>query len=249
VWASRSGTERDALRMLSGMDVDAAEAAVLLQGRTDVPLGLEELVTNPYHAATCTYGQPEHVSFSTVDRACFPGEGADWQPLVGTIADLTEHQDGRRVEALLTDVLEAAGRAGDTLLSQDEALRASATYPLVRPPQLNAWTLESLGLASAALRGEEAWPIVSVDLADGSPGPETRPLRVHLPGHPQQDHRAARPGPKTGRSSPPPAPAPLAPPRSTATSSGPTAATSWRSRCATTPARSEPRSRPTSRIR
>jgi hypothetical protein len=235
--------------MLSGMDVDAAQAAVLLQGRTDVPLGLEELVTNPYHAATCTYGQPEHVSFSTVDRACFPGEGADWQPLVGTIADLTEHQDGRRVEVLLTDVLEAAGRAGDTLLSQDEALRASATYPLVRPPQLNAWTLESLRLASAALRGEEAWPIVGVDLADGSPGPETRPLRVHLPGHPQQDHRAARPGPKTGRSSPPPAPAPLAPPRSTATSSGPTAATSWRSRCATTPARSEPRSRPTSRIR
>jgi hypothetical protein len=170
VWASRSETERDALRMLSGMDVDATQVAVVLDGRTDVPVDLGQLVTNPYFAATCTYGQPEHISFSTVDRACFPGEGADWEPLVATIADITEHQDARRVEALLTEVLETAGRDGDTLLSQEEAVQAAARYPLVRPPQLTVWTLESLRLASTELRGEDAWPIVGVDLADGTPG-------------------------------------------------------------------------------
>jgi len=170
VWASRSQGERDALRLLSGMDIDTTQAAILLNGRADVSIDVADLVADPYNASICTYGQPEHISFSTVDRACFPGEGADWQPLVPAIAGISEHQDKRRIQALMTDVLEAAGRAGDTLLSQQEVIDAANTYLLARPPQLTAWTLESLQLASADLRTGDTWPIVGVDLADQQPG-------------------------------------------------------------------------------
>jgi AAA domain/UvrD-like helicase C-terminal domain len=170
VWSRRSGVQRDALRVLSGMDVSAGQVEALLNGRTEVPVDVEQLVDDPYLASVCTYGQREHVPFSTVDHACFPGDGADWEPLAARIADITDHQDGRRVQALLVDVLEAAGVRGDTLLTQSEALAAATGYNLARPPQLTTWTLEALGLDSASLRGSDAWPIVGVELARGEPG-------------------------------------------------------------------------------
>ncbi len=170
VWSRRNDVERNALRVLSGMDVSAGQVEALLDGRTEVPVDVEQLVDDPYLASVCTYGQREHIPFSTVDRACFPGEGADWEPLVARIAGITDHQDERRVQALLVDVLEAAGVRGDTLLTQSEALLAATGYNLARPPQLTKWTLEALNLDSAALRSSDAWPIVGIDLAGGEPG-------------------------------------------------------------------------------
>jgi hypothetical protein len=170
IWARRSAVERDALRMLSGMDLSAGQVETLLTGKTDVPVTAEHLVGDPYLAAICTYGQLEHVPFTTVDRACFPGDGADWEPLVARIADITDHQDERRIQALLVDVLEAAGARGDTLLMQSEALAEASTYNLVRPPQLTDWTLEAANLDSASLRGDDAWPIVGVQMEENTPG-------------------------------------------------------------------------------
>jgi hypothetical protein len=170
VWSRRSDVERNALRMLSGMDVSARQVEILLDGRTEVPMDIEQLVDDPYLASVCTYGQLEHIPFSTVDRACFPGEGAEWEPLVARIADITDHQDERRIQALLADVLEAAGVRGDTLLTQSEVVLAATRYNLARPPRLTEWTLEALNLDSAALRGSDAWPIVGVELAGGELG-------------------------------------------------------------------------------
>jgi hypothetical protein len=170
IWSRRSGVERDALHMLSGMDVSAGQVEALLNGHTEVPLDVEQLVDDPYLASVCTYGQREHVPFSTVDRACFVGEGADWEPQVARIAGITDPQDERRVQALFVDVLEAAGIRGDTLLTQSEALLAATGYGLARPPQLTEWTLEALNLDSASLRGSDAWPIVGVEMAGGEPG-------------------------------------------------------------------------------
>jgi hypothetical protein len=89
---------------------------------------------------------------------------------VARIASINDHQDERRVQALLVDVLEAAGVRGDTLLTQSEALLAATQHKLARPPRLTDWTLEALNLDSAALRGSDAWPIVGVELAGGKPG-------------------------------------------------------------------------------
>jgi len=169
VWVKRTDAEKDVLRLLSGMDVSDGQVEMLLNGQTEVPMSVGQLLNDPYLASVCTYGEPEHVPFSTVDRACFPGEGADWEPLVAKIADFTDHQDERRVQALLADVLEIAGDRGDTLLSQAEVLVAAEAYPLARPPQLTTWTLEALDLDSASLREDDAWPIIGVDLAGGEP--------------------------------------------------------------------------------
>lgn len=168
VWARRTDAERDALRLLSGMDISADQVEMLLNAQIEVPVTVEQLLDNPYLASVCTYGEPDHVPFSTVDRACFPGDGADWEPLVAKIADFTDHQDERRVQALLVDVLEAAGDRGDTLLTQEEALLAASAYAIARPPQLTAWTLEALELDSASLR-VDAWPIVGLELPGGEP--------------------------------------------------------------------------------
>jgi hypothetical protein len=170
IWARRTGAEQDALKVLSAMDVSAGQVKALLDGLTDIAVDAAQLAGDPYLASLCTYGQREHVPFSTVDRACFPGEGADWEPLAARIADITDPQDERRVQALLTDVLEAAGNAGDTLLTQDEALTAAGRYKLGRPPQVTKWTLEGLGLDSASLRRDDAWPVVGIELGGGVPG-------------------------------------------------------------------------------
>ncbi|MGI8700375.1 MAG: AAA family ATPase [Nocardioidaceae bacterium] len=169
VWAKRTDAQKSALRLLSGMDVSADQVELLLNGQTEVPVTVEQLLGNPYLASVCTYGTPEHVPFSTVDPACFPGDGANWEPLVAKIADFTDHQDERRAQALLVEVLEAAGDRGDTLLSQEEALLAASAYALARPPRLTAWTLEALNLDSASLHGDEAWPIIGLELAEGEP--------------------------------------------------------------------------------
>jgi hypothetical protein len=170
IWSLRSDVEQDALRMLSGMDVSAGQIEALLGQRTEVPVSLEDVVDDPYLASVCTYDQPEHIPFTTVDRACFPGEGVDWEPLVARIANITDPQDERRVRALLVDVLEAAALRGDTLLMQSEALLAATGYNLARAPQLTEWTLEALDLNSAALRRPDAWPIVGIEMAEGVPG-------------------------------------------------------------------------------
>jgi hypothetical protein len=169
VWAKRTDAEKDALRLLSGMDISPDQVELLLNGQVEVPFTVEQLLGNAYLASVCTYGEPDHVPFSTVDRAFYPGEGADWEPLAGKIADFTDHQDERRVQALLVEVLETAGARGDTLLSQEEALLAASVYALERPPQLTTWTLDALGLDSDSLRGDNAWPIIGLELAEGEP--------------------------------------------------------------------------------
>lgn len=169
VWAKRTREQQDALRMLSGLDISSDQVTLLLSGQTEVPITTDALIANPYLASICTYGQPNHVPFSTVDRACYPAKNTNWEPLVAKIADLTDHQDERRVEALLVEVLEDAGQRGDTLLTQDETLLAASAFPLERPPQIKTSTLEALELDSASLRGNDAWPIVGLELEEGEP--------------------------------------------------------------------------------
>lgn len=175
VWSKRSNDEKSALRLLSGLDISQDQVAMLVRGESDVQLELTDLPTNPYWASTCTYGQPEHVPFSTVDRACFPDDAATWDPIVATTAGITDHQDRRRVEALLTDVLESAGHRGDTVLPQDEAIALTSEYALARPPQVTEWLLDGLdldgkGLARRWEEGEEWSPLVGVELAESVPG-------------------------------------------------------------------------------
>ena len=174
VWSRRSGVERDALRVLSGMDVSAGQVEALLNRRTEVPWTSSNWWTiRPWRrCAHMVSGSTSRSAPSTVRAS--QGEGADREPLVASIADITDHHGERRVQALLVDVLEAAGVRGDTRLTQGEALLAAAGYNLARPPQLTIWMLEVLNLDSAALRGSDAWPIVGAELTGGEPGLKLR---------------------------------------------------------------------------
>lgn len=169
VW-SRVTSERQAvLRLLSGLDISPAQVQLLLDGATEVEMSAEELLDNPYFAATCTYGAPDHIPFSTVDRALFPPAHVTWTPPVPDHVQLEGHLDRRRIEALLTDVLERQGHQGDTVVPEGEATHLANAMPLAQPPNLTRTVLTGLDLDHDAIADWNDWsPITSVSLADGT---------------------------------------------------------------------------------
>jgi hypothetical protein len=169
VWAKLPASHQALLRMISGFDVSSAQVEMLTSGATDVELTVDELLDNPYFAVTCTYGQPEHVPFTTIDRALYPPTHVTWRAPVPDDLELDGPHDPRRVEALLTDVLERQGLDGDTLTPVDEALELANAVNLSQPPALNRTIITGLDLDHDALLAGDRWsPLTSVTLADES---------------------------------------------------------------------------------
>jgi hypothetical protein len=173
IWRKTAAERRAVLRLLSGFDISAAQVRMLLNGDTEVELSAEELLENPYFAATCTYTMAEHVPFATVDRSLFPPAHVTWKPPVPDEIDLKGHLDRRRIEALLTDVLERQGRQGDTVVPEAEALALAHEVPLSQPPTLSRTILTGLDLDHDAIgeleQSPDYWsPLTSVSLADGT---------------------------------------------------------------------------------
>ena len=131
------------LRLLSGLDISPAQVEMLLGGDTEVELAAEDLLDNPYLASTCTYGMAEHVPFATIDRALFPPDYVTWKPPLPDEVKLEGHLDRRRIEALLTDVLERQGWQGDTLVPHGEAIALANEVPLAQPPSITTTILAS----------------------------------------------------------------------------------------------------------
>ncbi len=170
VWSKLPAEWQRALRLLSGFDVTTEQVKMLTAGQTDVELSVTELLENPYFAATCTYGMLQHVPFATVDRAFFPPTHVVWKaPAVDGVA-LEEHLDRRRIEALLTDVLERQGAQGDTVVPQAEAIDLANARNLSQPPALTEILLTGLDLDHDSVIDWPDWsPLTSVLLADESP--------------------------------------------------------------------------------
>ncbi len=170
VWAKLPATHQTLLRMLSSFDVSPGQVEMLTSGSTEVEVTVEELLANPYFAVTCTYGQPEHVPFTTVDRALYPSTHVTWSAPVPDDLELDGPHDPRRIEALLADVLERQGLSGDTLTPLDEALELANAVNLSQPPSLNRTIITGLDLDHDSLLASGKWsPLTSVTLADGSP--------------------------------------------------------------------------------
>ncbi|MFF8093843.1 AAA family ATPase [Streptomyces sp. NPDC016675] len=170
VW-NRIPAERQAvLRLLSGFDIGPDQVRMLLDGDTEVEMTAEELLQNPYYAATCTYGQPLHVPFTTVDRAVFPPPHVTWRPPVPDEVGLDDPLDRRRVEALLTEVLERQCDQGDTLLPVGEALEHIRLMAPTGLPALTRDLLTGLDLDHDGVVDCPEWsPLTAVRLADGTP--------------------------------------------------------------------------------
>lgn len=170
IWSKIPASRQAALRLLSGFDITPDQVQMLLSGNTEVELSAEELLGNPYFAATCTYGMVDHVPFTTVDRALFPPAFVAWKPSIPAEVKLNGHLDRRRIEALLTDVLERQAGHGDTLLPEGEVIEAANTVPLAQPPNLTATILAGLGLDRDGIESGEDWsPLSGRSLADGKP--------------------------------------------------------------------------------
>jgi len=115
---------------------------------------------------TCTYGWPEHIPFSTVDRALYPPQHVGWTTPLPDALTLEGVHDRRRVEALLTEVLEQRARVGDTVLPITEALDRAHQIETARQVMLNDMILA--GLDHESLTASDEWaPITSVETAAG----------------------------------------------------------------------------------
>lgn len=170
IWSKLGTVAQDCLRILSALDISAAQVDVLMNGHTEVEVTHEELLGNPYFASTCTYGQREHVPFSTVDRACFPATHVKWTAPFPPSAVMDGNLDRRRVEALITDVVEWAGLQGDTLLPETEAIERANQMVLSRHPELTATKLLGADLDHETLADWDDWsPLLARELADGRP--------------------------------------------------------------------------------
>lgn len=112
IWSKLAVELQDALQLLSALDISPEQLEMLMTGDTEPECSPEELLDNPYFASTCTYGTELHVPFLTVDRALFPPTHVMWSPPLPPDVRIDDHLDRRRVEALLTDVLERQAMQG-----------------------------------------------------------------------------------------------------------------------------------------
>ncbi|GAC49545.1 hypothetical protein GOACH_15_00370 [Gordonia aichiensis NBRC 108223] len=173
VWQKLPREHQEALQLLAAFDISIDQAEMLLRGHTDTELSVAELLDNPYFAAICTYGQPDRVPFATIDRALFPPTHVTWTPSLPDRVSIDDHLDRRRIEALLTDVLERAGTGGDTLLAVGEALELANAAELSQPPKLTTTILPGLDLdpdGITNLEDQDIWsPLTTARLSDDTP--------------------------------------------------------------------------------
>lgn len=170
IWKKVPSERQAVLRLLSGFDISPAQVQMLLEGDTEVEMVAEDLLENPYLASTCTYGMVEHVPFTTVDRALFPSTHVTWKPPIPDKLELEGHLDRRRIEALLTDVLERQGRQGDTVVPEHETITLANDVALAQPPALTTTILAGLDLDHDGLNEWSEWsPLTTLSLAHGQP--------------------------------------------------------------------------------
>jgi hypothetical protein len=170
IWSKVGSKKQSVLQLLSAFDISAEQIDMLMAGETEPESSPEELLENPYFASTCTYGMELHIPFLSIDRALFPPTHVKWIPPLPVEVQIDDNLDRRRIEALLTDVLERQGLQGDTLLPEHEAIDLANNYELSRPPNLAHIVLDALDLDHHSLAEQEEWsPITGVALEGGAP--------------------------------------------------------------------------------
>lgn len=170
MWRAMGSDERAALRLLSAMQVTDEQVQMLMKGDTDIELSPRELIGNPYFAAICTYGDPRHVAFATIDRACLPAPQATWASVLPPESVMDDEGDRRRVEAILVEVLERQADEGNTLVPESGLTDLAAEVPLSRPLTVSRQLIRGHGLdADSQVEFEDWSPIVAARLAPNKP--------------------------------------------------------------------------------
>ncbi|MFE1596671.1 AAA family ATPase [Nocardia sp. NPDC058705] len=180
IWQRQTDEFRDALKTLSAFDITADQAAMIMDGTTVEPLPVAEFLENPYYASICTYTDPLHIAVTTIDRACYPPAHVTWTSPMPESAQMADHHDPRRVEALLVDSLEHAAVQGSTVLPLTEAVAGVAGIPVAVPCPLNEQVLFGLELDPESLPDpDEYWTaLVGTTVGDGTPAYKLRRLFI-----------------------------------------------------------------------
>jgi hypothetical protein len=173
VWKSLPDTHLRVMKLLTRFNLTVDQAKALIDGQTEIELTHEELLDDPYHAFTCLLGGPVPVAFDVIDRGCFPEVSVRAAfPLEAPTA-MVDGADERRVQALITAVLEEAAAQGDTVVPLSRLLRSVAALPLAEPCPLTELVLRAHELHPTMLTYDEEspfWPpVCGAVLADGSP--------------------------------------------------------------------------------
>ena len=169
-WRGLPSDERDALRVLSAMDVNRDQVRSLMTGQSTWAVTPAELVDNPYFAATCTYRSRFPISLTTVDQACFPAPHVTWTNVVQDVSALTDSGDARRIEAFMVDALEQRAEEGDTVAGQADVLTAVSNLPATRPLHVTRSLLVAYHLDAAHLDQYDRWtPLSAAELEGGLP--------------------------------------------------------------------------------
>ncbi|MFG2825183.1 AAA family ATPase [Kitasatospora sp. NPDC048365] len=172
IWANKTAQERQMLRLLSRFDLTSSMADSVLAGTTQVPIGAEDLLANPYDLVTCTVDDGEPIPFETVDRGCFPDHQITTHHPLPVDEPLDDPNDTRRIDAAMTSVLLRAEEDGHTLLPLEQMAQRLEQLTVTVPFDTGASTLGPLGLLPASLEPstEESGEFLQlrrVDLPDG----------------------------------------------------------------------------------
>lgn len=170
IWTKLPQARRQTLQVLSSFDLTREQVDMIMSGDTMVDLSLEEFLDNPYFASICTYTDSRHIPFATIDRACFPPDHVSWSAPMPEHAQMDDHLDRRRLEALLVDVLERSASEGNTVLPQAEAIARAGEVPVAKECALNDDVLMGLDLDARTLADCEDWmPVLGTVVGNDTP--------------------------------------------------------------------------------
>ncbi len=167
MWRALPEERRALLKLLSRFNLTEDQARRFyrpsVREEAGITAGDAELLANPYLLYELDRPSVDPIAFGTVDRGVFP------DPVVREVHPLPEPSeldgadDGRRVRALVVNVLEkAVAEAGDTLQSQGQGIRSIGDLQLNPPCPVSEDLL-------AVVEESFAPMIERVEMADGKP--------------------------------------------------------------------------------
>ena len=136
-WQSLKEDRRALLNLLSRCTLREDQALRFYDSPSRSKAGIQatehDLLANPYLLFEQDRGAQNPIAFDTVDRGAFPDGSVREQFPVAEPSTVNDPTDGRRVRALVVDLLERAAEEGHTLLPQNWLIH-SARERALQPP-------------------------------------------------------------------------------------------------------------------
>lgn len=167
-WKALRPERRELLKLLSRFSLtrEQAERFFVVEQR-DPALTDRDIIENPYLLFETDRFRPDAVTFSVIDRGCFPDATVATAHPLHKPTMMDDRLDARRVRALLIDELYWAKTAGHTLRPQSDLVSDIRARTLSEPCPLDGDLLDAHRLSAATIPVDG--PLTGVTLPDGAP--------------------------------------------------------------------------------